>query len=764
MKNFLRFRNEEGRMNKKWFTLSFIFLGIASTIWFLIRVIPKPQRAGYPCMRTAAPIMSGFVIYLISLGGSVLFFRKAFSSFKKAKYWSATTAIAISLVLVAIFNLNDVKTIYANVFGVQFTRGVLPDAPNTPMGTGWGIYPGRVAWTFSRNATNENCTNDITSDAYFMAKNNNQDTINKLANKAVIMIGGKSTVKDSWDAIFKSFNLKKKGTETGYVAGQKIFIKINNGQAGWAINSQTLAETGNTGGGVGNAMSNTSPQAVLAFIKQLVDSCGVAQGDIIIGEPMTHVYKSMYDIIHPIYPSVILIDKQDKTSVGRTTSAGWKSDAIIFSDKGKVMTGAIKDDMMLEMYNADYLINISALKAHARSGVTFSAKNHFGSSTHGKTYSAGNLHVGSINVSSMSSAGGGNDNLTNARGDYHMYRVLTDLMGHEKLGRNTVLFVVDGLWGGVEATDMPVKWAMAPFNNDWPSSLFVSQDEIAMQSVCLDFLRAEADKNTTFKDRPYFPAVDDFLHQGASIANWPDSIINTSKKWFPFAGYDPEGDGTLMPSSLGVHEHWNDAINKQYTRNLFANGTGIELVTYPANLVAKSSATAFVVTFVVSTDGSPLQDAIVIVNGSNYLTNSEGKAAVGNFKTTSGLSYLIKKTGYTEVTGQVDVSANVEVSKELTKPGVVGVKNTVEKGYTLSVFPNPCVSTCEFGYQLKTSANVTIYVINLEGKIVQQVKQGRFAAGNYNENINVENLRNGIYIGVLKINSETNTIKFQVKK
>ncbi len=45
--------------------ISFILTGIASTVWFLIRVIPKPSRATYPCMRAAAPIMSGFVIYIL---------------------------------------------------------------------------------------------------------------------------------------------------------------------------------------------------------------------------------------------------------------------------------------------------------------------------------------------------------------------------------------------------------------------------------------------------------------------------------------------------------------------------------------------------------------------------------------------------------------------------------------------------------------------------------------------------------------------------
>jgi hypothetical protein len=686
MKNFLRFRNEDGKIESKTlYKLSFIFLGIASTIWFLLRVIPKPQRATYPCMRTAAPIMSSFVIYLISLGGSMLFFRKAFANLKKAKYWSAAIALAICLTLVAIFNLYDARTIYAEVFGVQFTRGVLPDAPNTPMGTAWGVKPGRVAWAWNPASTKDNCANTLT-DAFFMSINTNQISINSMANKSIMAIGGKLTVKESWDAIFKSFNKKKTGTESGYIVGQKIFIKINNGQAGWAINSKTFAETGVTSAtGVKNAViTETSPQALLAFVVQLVDSCGVAQGDIIIGEPMTHVYKSVYDLIHASYPNVIVIDKENHTSLGRTTSKGWKSDVIVYSDIAKVMTSAIKDDIMQEMYDADYMINIACLKAHARSGVTITAKNHFGSSSHGKSYSAERLHAGSINITAMSSANQGNDNLTNCRGDYNMYRVLTDLMGHEKLGRNTVLFVVDALWCGIEGTDMPVKWGITPFDNDWPSSLFVSQDDVAIQSVCIDFIRAEADKNTTMKDRPFFPAVDDYLHQAAAPANWPDSIKGMDGKNYKFSGYDPEGDGTFM-SSLGVHEHWNNATDKKYSKNLSADGKGIELY-------------------------------------------------------------------------EIDDTTTVLP----TKP-VVSVESS-ELTTLYSVYPNPCISkTCRISYKLASNANVSLYIINTEGKIVEQLRQGQLIAGTYNESINITNFKKGFYISVLKVNNDVKSFKFEVK-
>ncbi len=61
-----------------------------------------------------------------------------------------------------------------------------------------------------------------------------------------------------------------------------------------------------------------------------------------------------------------------------------------------------------------------------------------------------------------------------------------------------------------------------------------------------------------------FSAVDDYLHQAASSDWWPEGF-----------SYDPEDDGTAI-ASLGVHEHWNNASDRQYTRNL-GTGEGIDL-------------------------------------------------------------------------------------------------------------------------------------------------------------------------------------------
>jgi hypothetical protein len=86
----------------------FILMGVISTIWFLLRVIPKPSRAGYPCMQVAAPLMSGFVVYLLSLGGITLAFRRAKQSIAKARYLAAGSFIIVAIISLGIILTNNI--------------------------------------------------------------------------------------------------------------------------------------------------------------------------------------------------------------------------------------------------------------------------------------------------------------------------------------------------------------------------------------------------------------------------------------------------------------------------------------------------------------------------------------------------------------------------------------------------------------------------------------------------------------------------------
>ena len=133
---------------------------------------------------------------------------------------------------------------------------------------------------------------------------------------------------------------------------------------------------------------------------------------------------------------------------------------------------------------------------------------------------------------------------------------------------------MDALWSAGYELAPPSKWLLAPFNDDWSSSIFISQDPVAIESVGYDFLRTEYTEGTHGDSLTYpqLEGADDHLHQAADSNNWPAGIV-----------YDPEGDGTPIPS-LGVHEHWNNPWNRQYSRNL-GTGNGIELISVPGEYI-----------------------------------------------------------------------------------------------------------------------------------------------------------------------------------
>ncbi len=134
-------------------------------------------------------------------------------------------------------------------------------------------------------------------------------------------------------------------------------------------------------------------------------------------------------------------------------------------------------------------------------------------------------------------------------------------MGHQELGEKTLLFMIDALYGASSPNGSPTKWKMTPFNNTWPSSVLVSQDGVAIDSVGFDFLNAEwgMPQNTDY-----------YLHEAAYVPG-----ANGLKR--SGVAYRPNVGSSAFVGSLGAQEHWNNSTNKLYSRNL-GTGNGIELV------------------------------------------------------------------------------------------------------------------------------------------------------------------------------------------
>ncbi|MCP4708089.1 MAG: DUF362 domain-containing protein, partial [Planctomycetes bacterium] len=353
-------------------------------------------------------------------------------------------------------------------------------------------------------------------------------------------LSGEPNDADAWDALFGYFNQQKGKGNQGCQPGEKFAIKVNLTtcnivHSGSLIDPDTYDKIGFLD------KSDTSPQMIVALLRQLVHVVGVNQADISVGDPTTYFPNQWWDICQGEFPDVNYVDHEGK--FGRIKA---EFSPVIQHWSHDLDPNLFTVDYVPRCYaEADYLINLAVLKGHG-AGVTLCAKNHYGSYIRmPDTTGYYNLH----------------NSLGGVDTDSGRYRALVDIMGHPHVGGKTLLYLLDGLYGGYYWQGTPYKFQMPPFNNDWPSSLLVSQDPVAIDSVGLDFLWEE------WPQVVRVGGVDDYLKEAALMADPCSQTI-----------YDPAGNGQRL-SSLGVHERWNNPVDKQYSRNL-GTGKGIELVSH----------------------------------------------------------------------------------------------------------------------------------------------------------------------------------------
>jgi hypothetical protein len=412
--------------------ISFIAMGIASTVWFIIRVIPKPQRAFYPCMRAAAPIMSGFVIYLLSLTGAFAAFRNAKLSLSRAKYFYTAAFIIIGLVCSAIFiNVNKEEAA-----AQSNSKWIV--TPNKPVGDAKGIFPGRVVWVHDPSVAKwDGKTGNWWDDNVV-----SQQESDKMLTNSLLSLTGEKTEKNAWAALFRYFNAKQNRKNLTYQSGQKIAVKIN---------------TNNTYSHKDSEEINATPQLVLSLLKSMINEAGIPQKYITIFDASRQITDNIFNKCHAAFPEIIFVDNIGGD--GRVKSA-YVNNAIPYSvDNGKLATG-----LATCAVDADYLVNMALLKGHGGQGVTLCAKNWYGVTSIDRDWHK-NAH----------------DHFNPDREGNPGYLTFVDFMAHKDLGGKTMLFLIDGIYGSKLVNGAPgPKWKMAPFNNNWGCSILASQDPVSI--------------------------------------------------------------------------------------------------------------------------------------------------------------------------------------------------------------------------------------------------------------------------------------------
>ena len=190
--------------------LLFPITGFLALIWFLVRVIPKPSRATYPCQRVAAPLAYGFVLWLIGAIASVTAFRKARYYFVRSRHVVAILCIAIGVLAAAVV-VNGWREKAARADEYNYTYD--DPAPNLPLGIARGINPGRVVWVHNPRATDWAGPGN---GHWWENSHTHQAEVDEMMSLAIRGLTNAASDTDAWEALFKHFN----GGGVGYQAGE----------------------------------------------------------------------------------------------------------------------------------------------------------------------------------------------------------------------------------------------------------------------------------------------------------------------------------------------------------------------------------------------------------------------------------------------------------------------------------------------------------------------------------------------------------------
>lgn len=393
-----------------------------------------------------------------------------------------------------------------------------------PYGEGVGAMPGRVVWAYDPDSV------DWDGNGYWWEPDNfNEDVMRNMVSDSVAALGGASTAADGWRALFENRN-KRNGESGGYKTGEKIAIKANiNGSA--VMDNDTSGET---------SMSYTNPVLLKALLTSLVEDAGVKPSDITVYD----VSRLFPDYMEKMCTEGILSGVK---FVNRDNGIADENAPIVWSHE---FSGAV-NYLPTCVTEAKYMINFANLKGHSY-GITLCGKNHFGSF---------------INGNAMRPPEGANLHQWLTRSEMGIYSPLVDLMANKHLGGKTVLYMLDAIIcapsEGASITINNSKWRQEPFNGDFTSSVFMSQDPVAIDSVGADFIINEpavTDNNYAARD----VSNENYLHEAGLVKNAPSGTVYT------------DSFGKTV-TNLGVHEHWNNPTDKRYSRNLGKN-EGIELV------------------------------------------------------------------------------------------------------------------------------------------------------------------------------------------
>jgi len=331
----------------RYLKLSSIITGIIATTWFLIRVIPKPTRALYPCQRAAFPIASAFIIWLVGSITSVFIIKRAKRNFFTSPFkGSIFFAVGCVMFLLSYLLAPSISTFAANILQKEELPVLKAEQSNTA-----GTFKSSISIVRSLKTQ----SSEITA-----------DDIQTMVEEAVEMAGGLDDIINDGDTVVIKPNLV---IDYSYTDNKKLAPGANGVVTDFRVIQAVV-----------NIVRNLNPTGKIILLE------GSAKGN-----TLTNMATVGWDKITGLDGRFAI----EESSGGWYEYASTNLAGIDLPDSIALYPDNLKPNKARTIYqnkiyhNADVVISIPVLKNHCYTGITGAVKNVGIGGTPGKIYGTG---------------------------------------------------------------------------------------------------------------------------------------------------------------------------------------------------------------------------------------------------------------------------------------------------------------------------------------------------------------------------------------
>ena len=372
----------------------------------------------------------------------------------------------------------------------------------------------------------------------------------------------------------------------------------------------------------------------------------------------------------------------------------------------------------------------------------------------------------------------------------HLRNIRTDLMN---FGFTEVFEFYDGSHGGADANGDPNGAIIMPAVNEG-ITLFNYTGHGA-QNVCVTGNFGSSHINQASNNGKY-PFVISVACNNGTFTTGPcisEAWMLADKNNSPTGAISACGSSILMSWAppMATQDEIVDILVESYANNkkftlggLFYNGQMEMMDTYsnsgkevvetwvffgdpsvkirtadPIDLTATHSPVTFLEDSVISINNCNASDAFVVLSQNNLIigtgmtdANGDAQISVGQMDTLSDVTVVATKYNYRPYQGSIDV---IEKEDEVITPSPISV----------TLYPNP-ISLNEnltISFSSIDDADVDVYIYNLTGKLVKEVKLSNLISGINEQSISIRGLSAGVYELYTIIDSKEWVSKFVIK-